>query len=54
VEPTPSSQEFFERGVLRGHDGGKLFDTFQSKNNGPVVLNDGYKVKLTKDGKTVQ
>lgn len=39
VQPTPSSQEFFERGVLRGHDGGQLFDTFKSK-NGFVVLND--------------
>ena len=53
VQPTPSSQEFFERGVLRGHEWGQLFDTFQSK-NGPVILNDGYKVKLTQDGRSLE
>lgn len=52
VQPTPSSQAFFEEGILRWNNGGQLFDTFQSK-NGPVILNDGYKVKLTKDGKEV-
>ncbi|MEI8091443.1 MAG: hypothetical protein WCG98_04335 [bacterium] len=49
IIPTPTSEDFFEDSVIFQ----SLFPTFKAK-NGRCKLNDGYKVKLTKDGQTVQ
>jgi len=47
VQVTPSSEKFFEDGVIFH----SIFDEFAAS-NGTKKLNDAYKVSVTKDGKT--